>query len=88
MDKVATLRGLDQFQMACNQSGSLAVFYGDANASEEKCGAVKLRNKQIQQDYRTDHYAKWRPLSVATQTTKLTAGQNSFAAQLQKLEVR
>ena len=48
VDKAATLRGLDQFQMACNQSGSLAVFYGDANASEEKFGATKLRNKQIQ----------------------------------------
>jgi hypothetical protein len=31
-------------QMACNQSGSLAVFYGNANASEEKFGAAELRN--------------------------------------------
>jgi hypothetical protein len=74
--------------MACNQPGSLAVFYDDANASEEKFGAAKLRNKRMQQDYGADHYAKWRPLSGATQTTKLTAGQNSFAAQLQKFEVR
>jgi hypothetical protein len=50
VDKVATLRGLDQFKTACNQSGSLAVFYGDANASEEKFGAAKLRNKRTQQD--------------------------------------
>jgi hypothetical protein len=34
--------------MACNQPGSLAVFFDDANASEEKFGAAKLRNKQTQ----------------------------------------
>jgi hypothetical protein len=74
--------------MACNQSRSLAVFYDDANVSEEKFGAGKLFNKRTHEDYGADHYAKWRPLSGATQTTKLTAGQNSFPAQLQKFEVR
>jgi hypothetical protein len=88
VNKVATLRGLDQFQMACNQSGSLAVFYDDGKASEEKFGAAELRNKRTHQDYGADHYAKWRPLSGATQTAKLTAGRNSFPAQFQKFEVR
>jgi hypothetical protein len=74
--------------MACNQSDSLAVFYDDANASEEKFGAVELRNKRTHQDYGADHYAKWRPLSGATQTTQFTTGRNSFPAQLQKFEVR
>ena len=74
--------------MACNQSGSIAVFQDDANASEEKFEAAELLDKQTGQDYGSDDYAKWRPLSGATQTTKLTGGQNSFAALLQKFEVR
>jgi hypothetical protein len=66
--------------MACNQSGSLAVFYDDANASEEKFGAGKLFNKRTHHGYGADHYAKWRPLSGATQTAKLSPGPNSFPA--------